>query len=87
MGSRTSCAIIWPADEDEKFPDIINANKGTIFTSQVQEFEQEGLLIMGTNFSPPYLATALAHLDNNQFNKYFGMKLHQSNRNLDSRTA
>jgi choline dehydrogenase-like flavoprotein len=56
-----------------KFPDIINANKGTIFTRQVQEFEQEGLLIMGTNFSPPYLATALAHLDNNQFNKYFGM--------------
>ena len=21
MGSRTSCAIIWPVDEDEKFPD------------------------------------------------------------------
>jgi choline dehydrogenase-like flavoprotein len=56
-----------------KFPESINADKGTIFTRQIQEFEQEGLLIMGTNYSPPYVATALAHLDNNLFNKYFDM--------------
>jgi len=56
-----------------KFPDSINANKGTIFTRQIQEFEHEGLLIMGTNYSPPYIATALAHLDNKLFNKYFDM--------------
>ena len=29
MGSRTSCAIIWPADEDEKFPDIIRVDGQT----------------------------------------------------------
>ncbi len=23
MGSRSSCAVVWPVDEDEKFPDII----------------------------------------------------------------
>ena len=28
MGSRTTCAIIWPVDEDEKFPDI-NQNRWT----------------------------------------------------------
>ena len=56
-----------------KFPDTVNAEKGTIFTRQIQEFEKEGLLIMGTNYSPPYLATALAHLNNTQFNNLFGM--------------
>ena len=29
MGSRTTCAIIWPADEDEKFPDIIRIDGQT----------------------------------------------------------
>jgi transitional endoplasmic reticulum ATPase len=29
MGSRTSCAIIWPVDEDEKFPDIIRVDGQT----------------------------------------------------------
>ena len=29
MGSRTSCAIIWPVDEDEKFPDIIRIDGQT----------------------------------------------------------
>ena len=29
MGSRTSCAVIWPADEDEKFPDIIRIDGQT----------------------------------------------------------
>jgi choline dehydrogenase-like flavoprotein len=56
-----------------KFPNAINSNKDTIFTRQVQEFEKEGLLIMGTNYNPPYLSTALAHLENSQFNKYFEM--------------
>src|SRR3990172_8485564 len=26
-GKRSSCAIVWPADEDEKFPDVINVDK------------------------------------------------------------
>lgn len=56
-----------------KFPESINADKATIFTWQIQEFEQEGLLIMGTNYSPTYVATALAHLDNDLFNKCIDM--------------
>jgi transitional endoplasmic reticulum ATPase len=29
MGSRSSCAIVWPVDEDEKFPDIIRIDGQT----------------------------------------------------------
>ncbi|KAF6247168.1 AAA family ATPase [Nitrosopumilus sp. b3] len=29
MGSRTSCAVVWPVDEDEKFPDIIRIDGQT----------------------------------------------------------
>lgn len=29
MGSRTSCAVVWPADEDEKLPDIIRVDGQT----------------------------------------------------------
>ncbi|MDA7834670.1 GMC family oxidoreductase [Methylophilaceae bacterium] len=54
-----------------KFPNKIAANKGTIFTRQVQEYEKEGLLIMGTNYNLPYLATTLSHLENDLFNEYF----------------
>ncbi len=29
IGSRTSCAVVWPVDEDEKFPDIIRVDGQT----------------------------------------------------------
>ena len=29
MGSRSSCAVVWPVDEDEKFPDIIRVDGQT----------------------------------------------------------
>jgi len=29
MGSRTSCAVVWPADEDEKSPDIVRIDGQT----------------------------------------------------------
>ena len=29
MGSRSSCAVVWPIDEDEKFPDIIRIDGQT----------------------------------------------------------
>ncbi len=29
MGSRSSCAVVWPADEDEKYPDIIRIDGQT----------------------------------------------------------
>jgi choline dehydrogenase-like flavoprotein len=54
-----------------RYPHTVNAEKGTIFTRQVQEFEKEGVLIMGTNYRAPYLATTLAHLNNRQVDEYF----------------
>jgi len=29
MGARSSCAVVWPADEDEKFPDIVRIDGQT----------------------------------------------------------
>ncbi len=29
MGSRSSCAVVWPVDEDEKFPDIVKIDGRT----------------------------------------------------------
>ncbi len=29
MGSRSSCAVVWPADEDEKYPDVIRIDGQT----------------------------------------------------------
>jgi len=29
MGSRSTCAVVWPVDEDEKFPDIIRVDGQT----------------------------------------------------------
>ncbi|NIP61214.1 MAG: AAA family ATPase, partial [Nitrosopumilaceae archaeon] len=29
MGSRSSCAVVWPTDEDEKFPDVIRIDGQT----------------------------------------------------------
>lgn len=60
------------------FPHAINSEKGTMFTRQIQEFESEGILIMGTNFNKPYLATSLAHLDSDRFNRYFEMYNHSA---------
>lgn len=47
-----------------QFDDEINSNKGTMFTSQIQEFENDGILIMGSNYRLSYLASSFAHLDN-----------------------
>ncbi len=44
--------------------EALHAEKGTIFTTQVQEFEKEGLLIMGSNLKPHYVAMTLSHFDN-----------------------
>jgi len=51
------------------YPQRIHADKGTIFTKQIQEYERDGILIMGTNMKPPYLASSLTHLDNNSVNE------------------
>ncbi len=45
-----------------KFPDEINAEKGTMFTYQVQEFLDKGIIIMASNLRKMYLATILSKL-------------------------
>ena len=52
-----------------EFDQKINAENGTIFTVQVQEYMDEGLLIMGSNYRPHYLAMTLAHFGNNTINE------------------
>lgn len=47
-----------------RFKDRINAERGTMFTVQVQEFEREGLLIMASNIKPHYIAMTLSHYSN-----------------------
>jgi choline dehydrogenase-like flavoprotein len=51
-----------------EFDNKLNAQNGTIFTMQVQEFMDEGLLIMPSNYRKNYLAMALSHFKNNEIN-------------------
>lgn len=47
-----------------RFKDRLNAELGTMFTVQVQEFAREGLLITASNIKPHYIAMALSHYGN-----------------------
>lgn len=51
-----------------RFKDRLNAEQGTMFTVQVQEFEREGLLIMASNIKPHYIAMTLSHYSNDVIN-------------------
>ena len=46
-----------------KFPDKINAHKATMFTYQVQEFLDKGIIIMASNLRKMYLSPILSKLD------------------------
>ena len=46
-----------------EFSTPIHAQRGTIFTEQVQDFIDEGLLLMATNFQPEFLSLALSTVD------------------------
>ncbi|HBA61314.1 MAG TPA: hypothetical protein DCZ92_10965 [Elusimicrobia bacterium] len=46
-----------------RFPFTVDAARGTLLTHQVQEFEDEGILIMATGFNGKYLALELGKLD------------------------
>ncbi len=52
-----------------RFKDRVDAEKGTIFTVQVQEFEREGMLIMSSNLRPHYVAMTLSHFGNEVINE------------------
>lgn len=52
-----------------EFDNAINSQKGTIFTTQVQEFQNQDLLIMASNYRKNYLGMTMAHFNNNTINK------------------
>ncbi|NKB21195.1 MAG: FAD-dependent oxidoreductase [Alphaproteobacteria bacterium] len=58
------------------FREPINAQQGTIFTTQVQEFIDDDLLIMATNYRPSYVAAALAHFDNTTLQRFMDNQDH-----------
>ena len=46
-----------------EFPAPIHAQRGTIFTEQIQDFIDEGILLMATNFQPEFLSLGLSTVD------------------------
>jgi len=46
-----------------EFPAPIHAKEGTIFTEQIQDFIDEGILLMATNFQPEFLSLGLSTVD------------------------
>ena len=56
-----------------KFKSSINSENATILTHQIQEYLEDGILMMSSNHNKTYLALALAHLSPIDFVKY--MKL------------
>ena len=52
-----------------EFDKKIWAQNGTIFTVQIQEFMDDGLLIMASNYRHHYLAMTLAHFGNKVINE------------------
>ena len=53
-----------------KFNSSIDAENGTILTHQIQEYMDEGILMMSSNHNKPYLASSLAHISPNNFNRF-----------------
>lgn len=52
------------------FREKINSENGTIFTHQIQEFEDSGLLIMASNFQIPYVVLSLNDLSRDDSKRY-----------------
>jgi choline dehydrogenase-like flavoprotein len=50
------------------FPVEVNPNLGTIFTRQVQQFLADGILIMGANAMPGYMAIASGSFNSETYN-------------------
>ena len=51
-----------------RFKDRLNAEQGTMFTVQMQEFDREGLLIMASNIRRHYVAMTLSQHSNDVIN-------------------
>jgi choline dehydrogenase-like flavoprotein len=52
-----------------RFREEISAKNGAMFTVQVQEFERDGLLIMGSNLQPHYVAMSLGNYGPKMINR------------------
>jgi choline dehydrogenase-like flavoprotein len=52
-----------------EFTEEINSSPSTIFTRQIQEFLEDGILIMGANARPEYFAMAATHLSDESYAK------------------
>ncbi len=55
-----------------RFKDRLNAERGTMFTVQMQEFDREGLLIMASNIRRHYVAMTLSQHSNDVINAVLG---------------
>ena len=60
------------------FKDKLHAERGTIFTVQVQEFDREGLLIMPSTMAPHFAVTTLAHHGNEAVDHMLENYLHSA---------
>lgn len=54
------------------FDKPIHASHGTMFTTQIQQFEKQGILICASNTNSTYIATTLSHFDNATINHVLG---------------
>jgi choline dehydrogenase-like flavoprotein len=59
----------WNIKVVAEYDKVLNADKGTLFTVQVQEYEKEGLLMMGSGVSPNYISSSLSHFGNKTINE------------------
>ena len=57
-----------------EFDESVEAEISTMLTHQVQEYLDDGLLMMSSNGALPYLGSALAHLDNASIYKLMNLK-------------
>ncbi len=53
-----------------EFPEKINSQNGTIFNYQLQEFIQDGFLMMSSNFNPAFFTMAANTLNVNDYQEY-----------------
>ncbi len=63
IGFHLNTKILASFDED------VDAQLGTMFTHQVQEFMRQGILIMAANYRPEYLSLAIAGWDNGRIER------------------
>lgn len=54
----------------------LHSEKGTMFTHQIQEYEDDDIYIMMSNYSDSYVAPMMAHVSNEHRNKFMNDNAH-----------